>query len=103
MTNYRSDIAEMMDIEKKQRQFYIDEQVRLFGKTTVTDVRVDLILKNKNCKKAVGMRAFKASQFVRFEKNAMVFKREMDDEETVIKNCWIKNYDDVYAFVKGAK
>lgn len=98
MKNY--DIESMMEVERKRNAFYQNEQIRISGKREIADVTVDLIYKNKNCAKACGNRVFKASQFVRFEKNGMVFKREQDAEETFIRNCWMKNADDVERFAR---
>lgn len=94
-------ILNAMEAEKARQAFINDEQIRLFGERTITEVALKLNLKNRACEKAVGTRGFKASQFVRSEGNGMWFKREQDAEETFIKNCWIKNYDDVVKFIEG--
>ena len=89
-------IDTLMQREKERFAFY-----NRFNKAEVTDVRLSLAMNNKACYKALGDRAFSATQFIRKEANGMWFKRENDAEEAFIKNCWIKNIDDVDRFIKA--
>ena len=99
MTEYRTDKQEMLDIEKERREFYRNEQIRLFGEVKVEDITLDLNYKNKACKEAVGMKMFKASQFVRKDGSLLIFKRAIDSEETALKASWIKNLRDIEWFI----
>ena len=89
-------IESLMQIEKERNAFY-----NRFNTYEITDIRLDLNKANRACYKALGDRSFTAAQFVRKEANGMWFKRENDAEEAFIKNCWIKNIDDVERFVKA--
>ena len=103
MTNNKSDIQIMLEAEKAARH---DPANRFaFTKQEITDVMLDFNFKNKRCDKVINGRGFKASQFVRFDdvNNAMVFKRDRDQEETVIKNTWVRNYDEVVRFIKEGR
>lgn len=92
-------IENAIKAEQERRVFYKAEQERLFGKEEITDVKLDFNWKNKACDKAIGNRAFFASQFVKEEGNAMIFKRTHDNDVTIIKKSWIKNLNDVMKFI----
>ena len=82
--------------EKERRDFYN----QFAPKYEIEDIIIDVNRANRNCDKALGNRLFKASQFVRWEGYDIVCKREQDEEETLIKRNWIKNYNKVFNFLK---
>lgn len=100
---YTTEKFDMLEAEKRRRQFYKEEQERLFGKVEIPDMFVGLKKSNKRCKAALGDRAFKASHFVRrnIDNNSWIFRRpEFENEEVEIKLCWITNYDQVDAWIR---
>lgn len=94
-------VEKAMEIEKERNAAITDEQIRLFGERKVTDVQLKLNCKNKACFKAVGNKAFKASQFVRYDGAGMWMKRPQDADETFIRNSWVKNIEDVIKYIEG--
>lgn len=98
MKEYYSDKMEMLAAERESRKFREDEQIRLFGENEITEIFLDLNKKNKKCYEALGNKGFKASEFVRYAEGGMIFIK--NEAEYFIKNCWIKNFDDVKRFIE---